>query len=158
MDSCGTGGGNPNWYFDGGWSYHEGDPADQRMKNAGNQQTLNSSNVLLARQRDIYLTSKSRPLKPQDLTTFQYLVAMDESNVEEVKSAIEHWSKKDPILASTVENIVLMTDFCKNPDFKALGKVPDPYYGGRNGFEIVLDLLIDACDGFLEKLSQNEIH
>eukprot|EP00210_Caulerpa_lentillifera_P002760 g2639.t1 len=144
VDSCGTGGGNPDWFIDGGWSYHEGDPADERMKNA-------------AEQRDIYLTSRSRPLKPQDLFTFQYLVAMDQSNVQEMKRAIEHWSKKDPTLVSAIENIVLMTDFCKNPEFKAQGKVPDPYYGGRNGFEIVLDLLIDACDGFLEELRPNKL-
>ena len=35
IDSCGTGGGNPDWYLEGGWSYHEGDPADPRMTRAG---------------------------------------------------------------------------------------------------------------------------
>lgn len=35
IDSCGTGGGNPDWYLEGGWSYHEGDPADPRMTLAG---------------------------------------------------------------------------------------------------------------------------
>lgn len=36
IDSCGTGGGNPDWYIKGGWSYHEGDDSDPRMKAAGN--------------------------------------------------------------------------------------------------------------------------
>lgn len=35
IDSCGTGGGNPEWYEVDGWSYHEGDPSDPRMKEAG---------------------------------------------------------------------------------------------------------------------------
>jgi protein-tyrosine phosphatase len=40
-----------------------------------------------------------------------------------------------------------MTDFCINAQVSA---VPDPYYGGNQGFENVLDLLEDACQGLLE--------
>lgn len=54
IDSCGTGGGSSNWYLPGGFSYHEGDPADSRM-------------TATARKRGVNLTSRSRPLKPQDL-------------------------------------------------------------------------------------------
>lgn len=63
IDSCGTGGGSPDWYREGGWSYHEGDAADARMRDH-------------ALRRGITLTSRSRPLTPQDLTTFDFIVAM----------------------------------------------------------------------------------
>ena len=43
-----------------------------------------------------------------------------------------------------------MTDFCKTARVQ---EVPDPYYGGNQGFENVLDLLEDACKGLLELVS-----
>ena len=43
-----------------------------------------------------------------------------------------------------------MTDFC----FKTkISSVPDPYYGGNQGFETVIDILEDACGGFLKYLN-----
>lgn len=63
IDSCGTGGGNPDWYEDGGWSYHEGDQADTRMGCA-------------ARKRGIEITHASQPLKPKDIEEFDLLVCM----------------------------------------------------------------------------------
>ena len=40
IDSCGTGGGNENWYKPGGWSYHEGEPSDPRMKQAASERGI----------------------------------------------------------------------------------------------------------------------
>jgi protein-tyrosine phosphatase len=68
IDSCGTGGGSSDWYKSGGFSYHEGDDADSRMTAA-------------ASRRGVNLTSKSRPLEPQDFTNFQYIVGMDPANM-----------------------------------------------------------------------------
>jgi protein-tyrosine phosphatase len=34
-----------------------------------------------------------------------------------------------------------------------LTEVPDPYYGGKKGFDLVIDLLLDSCDGLLKELS-----
>ena len=42
-----------------------------------------------------------------------------------------------------------MTDFCRKSDRT---EVPDPYYGGDAGFELVLDLIEDASDGLLERI------
>lgn len=50
IDSCGTGGGNPDWYRPGGWSYHEGDESDPRMAVAG---------TVLARQEQTIMFSDS---------------------------------------------------------------------------------------------------
>lgn len=56
-------------YKKGGYSNHTGHPADERMTEA-------------ASKRGVVLTSRSRPLEPSDLTTFDYLVGMDDSNLE----------------------------------------------------------------------------
>jgi protein-tyrosine phosphatase len=45
--------------------------------------------------------------------------------------------------------IVMMTDYCME---KVADHVPDPYYGGASGFENVLDILEDACEGLMMKL------
>lgn len=60
------------------WAHHEGDPADERMTAA-------------AKKRDIHLTSKSRPLTPEDFTKFDYIIGMDYENSKEIKKAAAHW-------------------------------------------------------------------
>ena len=87
IDSCGTGGGNPEWYREGGWSYHEGDPADSRMK-------------ATASKRDIKLTSISRPLNRKDLETFDLIIAMDDSNRKTIMKAAQHWGDEYAKLAA----------------------------------------------------------
>jgi protein-tyrosine phosphatase len=47
------------------------------------------------------------------------------------------------------DKVYKMTDFCSKPN---PGSVPDPYYGGEQGFEQVLDLLEDACEGLLNHI------
>jgi protein-tyrosine phosphatase len=49
------------------------------------------------------------------------------------------------------KKLSLMTDYCSSMSVRG---VPDPYYGGPEGFEHVLDILEDACDGLLKKLRQ----
>ena len=44
-----------------------------------------------------------------------------------------------------------MTDFCR---VKQVDYVPDPYYGGASGFENVLDILEDACEGLLQEIKK----
>jgi len=44
-----------------------------------------------------------------------------------------------------------MTEFCIHSEYDG---VPDPYYGGQAGFELVLDILEDACIGFIQKLQE----
>ncbi len=105
VDSAGT----------SGW--HEGEPADSRMKQH-------------AKKRGYNITSLSRPVIADDFTRFDYIVAMDLLNYKELKkmSSKEYHHK-----------IHLITDFTKNSNYKE--GIPDPYYGGADGFEKVLDLL-----------------
>ena len=48
--------------------------------------------------------------------------------------------------------VKLMCDFCTQYDLK---EVPDPYYGGEAGFDFVINLLVDACSGLLDRLVAN---
>jgi len=106
--------------------YHEGNPADERMQKH-------------AEKRGYDLTSISRPVNPtKDGSHFDYIIAMDTQNFKDLKSLLprEHHHK-----------IHLMNDFSKNNKGES---VPDPYWGGSEGFELVLDMLEDACSGLLK--------
>ena len=91
------------------------------------------------------LTSRSRKITPDDFETFDRIVVMDDSNYERVHR-----------LAPSTEaaaKIYRMVAFCRRSDATY---VPDPYYEGHEGFELVLDLLEDACEGLLEDLVKQE--
>ena len=110
--------------------YHAGEPADRRMQQH-------------ARKRGINLTSISRKFNPStDFDKFDLVVAMDNENVSNLKRMAR--SPED------LAKISKMTDFSKTGNYT---EIPDPYYGGYDGFELVLDLLEDACEGLLERLS-----
>ncbi len=109
-------------------SYHQGEKADRRM-------------IKYAKKRSYNITSISRPVVTQDFSKFDLIIAMDNSNIRDLmRIAPDNQSRK---------KIKLMTDYStkKNP-----GYVPDPYYGGGDGFVLVLDILEDACSNLLEKL------
>ncbi len=111
---------------------HLGDPADARMTRA-------------AKKRGYELLSRSRPVALSDFSEFDLILAMDRSNEKNLKELCP--SKE------YLKKIVLMCNFCQQ--FKE-SEVPDPYYGGESGFEFVIDLLEDACDGLLKNLEANK--
>eukprot|EP00879_Flechtneria_rotunda_P013514 GHRR01014111.1.p1 GENE.GHRR01014111.1~~GHRR01014111.1.p1 ORF type:complete len:272 (+),score=72.18 GHRR01014111.1:539-1354(+) len=140
IDSCGTGGGSPNWYMLGGFSYHEGDESDPRMTAAGSR-------------RGVCLTSRSRPLNRADLSRFDYIIGMDPRNVRDILKAAGYWANADkqlPTLDKVRGKISLMTQYCTK--YRVADEVPDPYYGGPAGFERVLDLLDDAATGLFNHI------
>ncbi len=106
-------------------SYHAGEPADARMQRH-------------ASKRGYELTSIARQVRANDFEEFDYVVAMDNDNLTNLQAFLP-----SPDLASKISK---MTDYCTGPN---PGYVPDPYYGGSEGFEHVLDLLEDACIGLL---------
>lgn len=113
-------------------AYHEGDPADARM-------------IEHARGRGYVLDSRSRPFSAADFETFDYIFTMDESNYRnvlklDVKGVFRH--KVHP-----------MVKFCR---LHEVAGVPDPYYQGDDGFQLVLDILEDACGEFLKTLLENK--
>ncbi len=113
----------------GGW--HVGRPADKRMQNH-------------AVKRGYNLTSIARQFNPDiDFDRFDMIIAMDDENVLSLKSMARD--------ENDLKKIYKMTDFSKEWNYK---EVPDPYYGGEEGFELVLDLLEDATRGLLEKTTR----
>ena len=120
------------FYIDsaGMYGWHEGELPDNRMRSH-------------ASRRGYALTSLSRPIKYDDFEHFDLIIGMDDGNIDDLK-------RKAPNRES-MKKIRRMTDFCRTHTADC---VPDPYYGGASGFELVLDLLEDACDGLIDKLKK----
>ncbi|MEG4205141.1 low molecular weight protein-tyrosine-phosphatase [Microcoleus sp. Pol7_A1] len=107
-------------------SYHIGSPPDRRM-------------ALAARKRDIELLGEARQFTRKDFENFDLILAMDRDNYRNILALDATGKYKDKVR--------LMCDFCQKYDLK---EVPDPYYGGPDGFDRVIDLLHDASEGLLE--------
>ena len=113
-----------------GW--HVGEKPDRRMR-----QTAKGHGVSLEAQR-------SRKFVRQDFQDFDYILAMDSSNYRDINSL-----KQGP--PENGGKVILMRDYDlhdSNPD------VPDPYYGGQNGFEEVYDILLRSNQEFLDQLKK----
>ena len=109
-------------------SYHTGEKADPRMR----QHAAN---------RGINITSIARKITTADFSHFDYIIGMDDDNIRRLLDIA-------PDEQSRLK-ISKMSDYCRT---YRTNSVPDPYYGGPKDFELVLDLLDDACNGLLETL------
>ena len=97
--------------------------------------------IAAARRRGIDLSSlRARMVAPDDFDRYDLILAMDEENLQELR-------RRAP--ASHHERIRLMMEFAPHAPSRF---VPDPYYGGAQGFEDVLDLLEEAAQGLLAEL------
>lgn len=93
------------------------------------------------------MTGTARKFDPdRDFDQFDLIIGMDGENIRALRSMARNDADK--------KKIMRMTDFSKLYSYTS---VPDPYYGGEDGFELVLDLLEDACDGLLDKLEQENL-
>ena len=106
--------------------YHDGKRADARM-------------IAAAKNRGIDLTSISRKLLPADLDQFDLVIAMDRENLADIQRL-----SSDPTATIKLLSEYLGDDWPSD--------VPDPYYGGGDGFEYVLDMLAAACPAILDEL------
>ncbi|KAJ4724763.1 Protein-tyrosine phosphatase, low molecular weight [Melia azedarach] len=122
--------------------YHEGNLADPRMRAA-------------SKTRGIDITSISRPIRPSDFKDFDLVLAMDEQNREDILGAFNRWKFRETLPADAHKKVRLMCSYCKKHDET---EVPDPYYGGAQGFEKVLDLLEDACESLLDSIVAENSH
>ncbi|WP_262927273.1 low molecular weight protein-tyrosine-phosphatase [Phytohalomonas tamaricis] len=116
VDSCGTG----HW--------HVGKPPDERACNEAMMRGLSID------------TLRARQLEDSDLMTFDYILAMDQDNLDVLMS-------RRP--ADCQAHIGLLLDFAETP---AVREVPDPYYGGREGFAYAYELIESASDGLIAHL------
>lgn len=107
-------------------AWHVGSPPDERAQRSAGQRGLDLS------------SQRARRITPEDCKTFDYILTMDEDNYHAVASLCRGSAVVRPFL-----------DFAANsPETE----VPDPYYGGPDGFEHVLDLVEDASEGLLEDI------
>lgn len=109
----------------GGW--HVGDPPDPRAREA-------------ARRRGIVVAGAARQVQHADFEDFDLILAMDRANLRDLRAAAPPDGSAE---------IRLLREF----DADSVGggdlDVPDPYYGGPDGFDDVLDLVDAACRGLL---------
>lgn len=109
----------------GGW--HAGNPPDERS-------------IAIAHQHDIYISQQSaRQISADDFENFDLILAMDEDNLARLKAACP---------AEFRDRLHLFGSY-------TLGQrvnVPDPYYGGEDGFVTVYNMLFAGCSSLLEKM------
>jgi protein-tyrosine phosphatase len=110
-------------------SYHIGEAPDRRM-----QQKANDHGLSISKQR-------ARQFTVKDFDNFDYIFAMDNSNYNNILRL-----SRDQNDIRKVELFLNLSN--PNQDLD----VPDPYYGGEQGFEDVYQLLNSACEAFLTKL------
>lgn len=110
----------------GGW--HVGAPPDRRMRAA-------------AKERGLDFVGSARQFQAMDLREFDLILAMDKENYRDILSLDPQGKYRD--------KVKMMCDYCQTHSDR---EVPDPYYGGADGFKYVIDLLFDACGGLLKSL------
>lgn len=111
-------------------NYHEGELPDERMRHH-------------AKKRGYILTHRSRPLRTSDFYDFDLILGMDDANIKRLLSRAPSEAERSKVKRTTDFNLQ------QHPR-----EVPDPYYGGSDGFELVLDLLEDACEGIVQYIQQ----
>lgn len=113
----------------GTYGGHAGDLPDPRMRAAGKRRGYN-------------FTHRSRKVRSEDFERFDLLLAMDDSVYESL-------SRLAPTVDS-LQKLERMVDYI--PRHFGYDYVPDPYYEGAEGFELVLDMLEEGCRELLEEL------
>lgn len=110
--------------------YHAGEPPDSRTQRAARARGYDLSQL------------RARKVARQDLEYFDLILAMDRSNLDNLRRLAmpEHFPK-----------IKLFMDYARSFDDD---EVPDPYYGLGHGFDLVLDMVEDASQGLIEEIKK----
>ncbi len=112
-------------------AYHEGAKPDSRSQAVGDKRGYNFAGI------------SSRKIRTSDFEDYDLILAMDKENLANLmKKCPEHLQAK----------VKLMLEF--SDKFGEFEEVPDPYYGGAAGFELVLDMIEDASVGLLRYIKQ----
>lgn len=132
VDSNGASG---RWTIDSAGTYggHSGDLPDRRM-------------IVHARRRGYELTHRSRKFRQSDFDDFDIIIAMDasnERNLRDMAPSLDAEAKIVPMI--TFVNMSTRYDH-----------IPDPYYEGSEGFELVLDLLENGCGNLYNSLTDEQ--
>jgi protein-tyrosine phosphatase len=121
IDSAGTG------------SWHVGEAPDRRACAAG-------------KRRGIDVAGAARQFRPSDFVKFDYVVAMDSANYDDLVALAPDAAAKKKI------HLLRSFDAASPPG----ASVPDPYYGGPEGFDDVVELCLAACRPLLDRLRKEQ--
>jgi low molecular weight phosphotyrosine protein phosphatase len=127
IDSCGTG------------AYHAGDYSDSR--------TL----AVLERNGIVDYWHKARKVKVEDFEKYDYLLGMDEDNVIDLGDVVKRAKKKGLLSGDEVQKVHLYGSFGGKTVDEEIG---DPYYGGRDGFEIAYEQVTRFAKALLEDIEK----
>lgn len=110
-------------------AYHVGEPPDPRSQAAAARRGVDLSEI------------RARKVEPVDFLNFDWVLAMDETNLAALSGICP---------ADASDKLKLFLEFLDDPSRR---EVPDPYYGGHQGFEQVLDLVEQASEAFVRHLA-----
>ena len=113
-------------------NWHAGQPPDERAMESARSRGLDISRL------------RARQVTPEDCRTFDYVLTMDEENYRAVSSLCGGNAVVRPFL-----------DFATGSPER---EVPDPYFGGPDGFERVLDLVEEASEGLIEDIRSRRLN
>jgi protein-tyrosine phosphatase len=109
-------------------AYHVGEPPDARSQKAAAKRGYRLEDL------------RARRITAADFLRFDLILAMDRDNLAILKTVCPPEER---------HRLGLLLDYARNAKHD---EVPDPYYGGATGFELVLDLIENGCDGLIETL------
>jgi protein-tyrosine phosphatase len=112
-------------------AWHVGEPPDERAQRSAGLRGLDLS------------SQRARRIAPDDCESFDYVLTMDEENYHMVSSLCRGNAVVRPFL-----------DFATDSPER---EVPDPYYGGPEGFDYVLDLVEEASEGLLDDIRERHL-
>jgi protein-tyrosine phosphatase len=113
-------------------AYHVGEPPDPRSQKAAAKRGYRLDHL------------RGRRVATADFLRFDLILAMDRNNLAMLKEACPPEEQ---------HRLALLLDYARNVEED---EVPDPYYGGPDGFERVLDLIEDGCTGLIEELRKRK--
>jgi protein-tyrosine phosphatase len=111
-------------------AYHIGSPPDRRSREAAVKRGIDISDL------------RARVVIAEDFERFDYVLAMDADNLSALQAMRSRQSRA---------HVGLLMEFAPADCAR---EVPDPYYGGQQGFEKVLDMVETGCRGLLQKILQ----
>lgn len=109
-------------------AWHVGEPPDRRSAD-------------VAARNGVTLNGHARKVAPEDLHRFQLVIAMDRDNLEDLEALASR--------RGGTARLHLLREFDPHGDGD---EVPDPYYGGPDGFETVYAMVRRSCDGLLDAI------
>ena len=113
-------------------AYHIGDPPDLRSQAAALERGVDISSL------------RGRQVGTQDFQDFDYIIAMDSDNLRRLQALRPKQARAE---------LKLLLEYAPKT---SLTDVPDPYYGGADGFERVLDLVEAGSSGLLDEIRKRE--